>query len=195
VQPPGFHADMFEEVLEECEFASCVVITFQVMAVSGVSPRDPDAVGSVTERCEDELGTHPGGTWNTNNADVGGILEAAHACQIRRSVTAPVAQKRRYLGFPISHCHLQKKRMKTVLGPLSFVYCRSEEQHHIATYHTQAATYISFIIAMICPSSNPFRLRAPDRHEETQRPQPLQRTGLISALPAKGPFWIKAGAE
>ena len=36
---------------------------------------------------------------------------------------------------------------------------------------------------------------APERQEATHRPQPLHRTGLISAFPVKGPFWIKDGAE
>jgi hypothetical protein len=108
MQSSGFHADMFEQILKEGELASCVVITFQVMAVSGVSPGDPDAVGSVPESCEDELGAHPGGTGNANNTDIGRILEAAHPCQIRRAVTAPVAQKGGNLRLPIVHKSLLK---------------------------------------------------------------------------------------
>ena len=111
MQSPGFHPDVFEEILHEGELASCVVITFQVMAVSGVSPGNPDAVGPMPECGEDELGTHPGGTGYANDADVGRILEATHPCKIRRAVTTPVAQKSRYLGFPISHCPLQHKHI------------------------------------------------------------------------------------
>ena len=48
---------------------------------------------------------------------------------------------------------------------------------------------------MIWSVPKPLRLMAPDRQEATHRPQPLHRTGLISALPAKGPSSIKDGAE
>jgi len=47
------------------------------------------------------------------------------------------------------------------------------------------------IIAKICASSNPRSRIAPERHDAAQRPHPLQRPGLISALP----FSLKPGAE
>jgi len=94
---------MFEEILEQGELASCVVITFQVMAVSGVSPGDPDAVGSVPESGEDEFGAYPGGTGYANDADVGRVLEAAHPCQICGAVAAPVAQEGGNFRLPIVH--------------------------------------------------------------------------------------------
>ena len=51
---------MLDQVLEQSELASREVITFQVMAVSGVSPGNPDAVGAVPEGGKDEFGAHPG---------------------------------------------------------------------------------------------------------------------------------------
>jgi len=107
VEPSRIHADMFEQVFKQSELAPRIVITFQVMAVSRVSPRNPDAVGAVAESGQDELGAHPGGAGHPNDPDVGRVLEATYACQVSRAVAAPVAQKRRYLWFPISHCHLQ----------------------------------------------------------------------------------------
>ncbi len=60
MQPSRLNAYVFYEVLEQDEFSSSVVITFQVMAVSGVSPGNPDAIGAVSKRCQDELGAYPG---------------------------------------------------------------------------------------------------------------------------------------
>lgn len=55
-----FYADMLQQIHKQGELASCVVITFQVMTVSGVSPGDPDPVGTVPEGRKDEFGAHPG---------------------------------------------------------------------------------------------------------------------------------------
>ena len=43
------HSDMIEQILEKGELASCVVITFQVMAVARVSPGNPDPVRTMAE--------------------------------------------------------------------------------------------------------------------------------------------------
>jgi len=60
MQPARFNADMLQEPLKQGELSSCVVITFQVMAVSGVSPGHPDPIRTVTEGRQYELGAHPG---------------------------------------------------------------------------------------------------------------------------------------
>jgi hypothetical protein len=106
VKSSRFQADMFEQVLEESELASCVVITFQVMAVSGVSPGNPDPVGTMPESGQDEFGAYPGGAGYPNDPDVGRVLQAAYPGQIRCPVTAPVAKEGCYLGLPIVHRHL-----------------------------------------------------------------------------------------
>ncbi len=51
------------------------------------------------------------------------------------------------------------------------------------------------ICAKIWLLSKPFKWIAPDRQDETQRPHPLHRTGLIRAFPVKGPSSAKEGAE
>ena len=54
---------MLQEVFKEDEFPSCIVITFQVMAVAGVSPGDPDAISPVPECGQDKFGSDATGTW------------------------------------------------------------------------------------------------------------------------------------
>ena len=49
-------ADMFQEPFQQREFPSCIIITFQVMAIPWVSPGDPDAVGPMTQGRKDEFG-------------------------------------------------------------------------------------------------------------------------------------------
>jgi hypothetical protein len=102
---------MFEQVLEESELASCVIITFQVMAVSGVSPGNPNPVGAMAESGQDEFRAYPGGAWYANDPDVGWVLEAADPCQIRCAVTAPVAQERGNFRLPIIHISLQQTQI------------------------------------------------------------------------------------
>jgi hypothetical protein len=105
VEPSRFQADMFEQVFEKSELASCVVITFQVMAVSGVSPGNPDPVGAMAESGQDEFWAYPGGAGYANDPDVGRILQSADSGQICCPVTAPVAQEGCNFRLPIIHRH------------------------------------------------------------------------------------------
>jgi hypothetical protein len=106
MKPSRFQADMFEQVFEKGELASCVVITIQVMAVSGVSPGNPDPVHTVPESGQDEFWAHPGGAGYANDPDVGRVLQSADSGQIRCPVTAPVAQEGCNFRLPIVHRHL-----------------------------------------------------------------------------------------
>jgi len=81
---------VFQEIFQEGEFASCIVITFQVMAVSGVSPRDPDTIRTVAEGGEDELGAHPARTGDPDDPEVRWVLEPAYPGKVCRAVAAPV---------------------------------------------------------------------------------------------------------
>jgi len=101
MQAVRLNSHVFDEVFEKRELSPGVVITFQVMAVSGMSPRHPYTVRPVSECRQDEFGTHPTGTGDSDDPDVRRILHAAHPREIRRAVTAPVAQKRDNFWFPI----------------------------------------------------------------------------------------------
>ena len=57
-----FDPYVFKQALEKCEFPSSVVITFQVMAVSGMSPGYPYPVRAVPESGKYELGAYTAGT-------------------------------------------------------------------------------------------------------------------------------------
>jgi hypothetical protein len=96
---------VLDQILEQSELASCKVITFQVMAVAGVSPRNPDAVGAVPEGSKDEFGAYPGRAGNPDDPDIGRVLEPADPCQVCRAIAAPVAQECGYFGLPIGHGH------------------------------------------------------------------------------------------
>ena len=76
------------------------------MAVSGMSPGNPDPIGTMAQGGQYELRTHPSGTRYTDNPEVMGVLKTAHTGKICRAVTAPVAQKSGNLGLPIIHFHL-----------------------------------------------------------------------------------------
>jgi hypothetical protein len=56
------------------------------MAVSRVSPRDPDPVSTLAKSCQEKLGIHPAGARHPDSSDVWRILQAANAGKIRRAV-------------------------------------------------------------------------------------------------------------
>ena len=103
MQPAGFNPDMLQKPLQQGEFSSCVVITFQVMTVSGVSPGYPDAVRPVTEGGQYKLRAHTAGAGYADHPEIRGILKTAHTCQISGSIAAPVTEKGRNLRLPVVH--------------------------------------------------------------------------------------------
>jgi hypothetical protein len=97
----GFDSHMLHQIFKQGKFAAGVVITFQVMAFTGMSPGDPDAVCAFPQSGQKEFGAHSAGTRYTDNPDVGRILHSADAGQVRGPVAAPVAQKSHNFWFPV----------------------------------------------------------------------------------------------
>jgi len=97
---------MFHQILKQSEFATGIIITFQVMAFAGMSPGDPNAIGAFTQRCQKEFGIHPPRAGNADDPDVGRIFHPADAGKIGGAVAAPIAQKSCNSWFPIRHCYL-----------------------------------------------------------------------------------------
>ncbi len=94
---------MFQKPLQKGEFSSGVVITFQVMAVTRVSPGNPHSVRPMAEGGKNELGAHTAGARNPDDPEVMGVLETAHPGQVCCPVTAPVAEEGGYLWLPVIH--------------------------------------------------------------------------------------------
>jgi hypothetical protein len=68
-------------------------ITFQVMAVPGVSSPHQHSVNPSLKSLDDVMGGYGRGTHNPDDPKVGGILNPAHSGQVRGCVSAPVAEK------------------------------------------------------------------------------------------------------
>jgi hypothetical protein len=97
---------MLHQILEQGEFASGIVITFQVMAFAGMSPGDPNTVCTFTQRRQKKFGIHPPCARDADDPDVGRIFHPADAGKISGAITAPIAQKSRNFWLPVRHCCL-----------------------------------------------------------------------------------------
>jgi len=97
---------MFHEVFQQGEFSTSIVITFQVMAVAGMSAGNPDCIGTFTQCHQKEFGAHPTRAWDSHHPDIGGILGTTHPGKVSGTIAAPVAQETDYFRFKISHCIL-----------------------------------------------------------------------------------------
>jgi hypothetical protein len=84
---------MFKEAFQQGKFSPGIVITFQVMTLSRVSPGNPYPVSPVTKSIQDKLRAHPTRTRDADHPYIGRIRQPAHPCQISSTVTAPVAEK------------------------------------------------------------------------------------------------------
>jgi hypothetical protein len=89
--------------LKQGEFATGVVITFQVMAFTGMSPGYPDAVSAFPHGRQKKLWIHPAGAGYPYDPDVGRVFHPADTGKIGGAVAAPVAQKSGNFRFPIRH--------------------------------------------------------------------------------------------
>ena len=87
----GFDPHIFDKVFKQGKFSSGIVITFQVMAIAGMSPGDPDPIRSLPQRGQNKLWAHAACTGNTDDPYVGRIFHPADTRQVRSTVTAPVA--------------------------------------------------------------------------------------------------------
>jgi hypothetical protein len=94
---------MFHEVFQQCEFPTSIVITFQVMAVTGMSAGNPDSVGTFSQGRQEEFGAHATRTGDAYHPDIGRILGTSHTGEVGCAVTAPVAEETDYFWFKISH--------------------------------------------------------------------------------------------
>ena len=81
------------------------VITIQVMAIADVSPSHQDPVRSALKRSQEVMRRYGGGTHDPYGPEVGGVLKPAHPCQIRCTVSTPVAEKGQDSGFKRSHVY------------------------------------------------------------------------------------------
>ena len=102
MESAGFDTHVLDEIFEEGEFSSGVVITFQVMAVSRMSARDPNSISPLSKSCQEKLRIHPTGTGHPDGSEVGRVLQTANSRQIRCAVRTPVAKEGNYFGLPIS---------------------------------------------------------------------------------------------
>jgi len=94
---------VFEEILQQGKFSSGVIITFQVMAFTRVSPRHPNAIGSVHQGSQNEFRAYPGRARDPDGPYVRRVLNSIYSGQIAGGIAAPAAQEGRNLWFPIIH--------------------------------------------------------------------------------------------
>jgi hypothetical protein len=89
--------------LGQNDFLFSLNITFQVMAVTEVSPGHEDTVGPLLKGPDDKNRIHPAGTHNAYRSDIGRILQSGDACQIGTGIGAPVTKKGNDFWFKLSH--------------------------------------------------------------------------------------------
>jgi hypothetical protein len=82
---------VLHEIVKKGKFTTGIIITFQVMAFTGMSPGHPYAVCSFPQGRQKELGAHTAGAGDSDDPDVRRIFHPADTGQVGSAVTAPVA--------------------------------------------------------------------------------------------------------
>jgi hypothetical protein len=89
--------------LGHADFFLGLNITFQVMAITEMSPRHQDPVGPFLEGFDNEQRINPTRAHHANGSNVGWILQPGNTCQVGPGVGTPVAQKRYDFRLEIPH--------------------------------------------------------------------------------------------
>jgi len=91
LETAGLDPHIFNKIFKQRKFSAGVVITFQVMAISGMSPGHPYTIRALPEGGQNELRAHSTGTGNPDHPDMRRIFHAADARKVCGAITAPVA--------------------------------------------------------------------------------------------------------
>jgi hypothetical protein len=103
MQALGPDAGDIEQFLGQMDFLFSLDITFQVMAVTEMSPRHQDAVASLPESLDDKIGIDPAGAHDAHGPQVGWILQPGNTGQVSAGIGTPVAQERYDFRLEITH--------------------------------------------------------------------------------------------
>jgi hypothetical protein len=103
VQPLGPDASHVEQFLGQMDFLFSLDITFQVMAVTEMSPRNQHAVTPLPESLDDKVGIDPAGAHDPHSPQVGRILQPGDTGEIGTGIGAPVAKERYDFRLEITH--------------------------------------------------------------------------------------------
>jgi hypothetical protein len=92
-----------KQFLGQDYFLFSLDITFQVMAVTEMSPGHQDAVTPLLEGLDDECRVDPAGAHDPYGPQVGWILQPRNTGQVSTGICAPVAQERYDFRLKITH--------------------------------------------------------------------------------------------
>jgi hypothetical protein len=92
-----------EQFLREKNLFFSLYITFQVMAITEVSPGNQYAVAPFSECFDDENRIDPAGAHDAYGPDVGWVLQSGYTRKISTCICAPVTKKCYDFGFEVSH--------------------------------------------------------------------------------------------
>jgi len=103
MQTAFINADMLEQSFKHGEPAAGIEITLYIVAVTRMATRNPDTICAAAESRKYHLGAYASGAWDSDNLEVGGILQTVDTGQVGCAVCTPVTEYRYNLWFPIRH--------------------------------------------------------------------------------------------
>ena len=99
----ALNTHVIHKVLKQQKLSAKIVITFQVMTFSGMSPGDPDAVSTLPNGGQSKRRAQSAGAGDSYHPDIRRIFHPVDARKISSTIAAPVAQKGYDFWFPICH--------------------------------------------------------------------------------------------
>jgi hypothetical protein len=89
-----FYSYVFEKTVKDGKSSSSVVIAAEIMAIAGVAAGYKDAIPPLLQGPNDINRIDSTRAWHFHHANIRGILQSAHACQVSSGIRTPATQKR-----------------------------------------------------------------------------------------------------
>ena len=135
----ALNTHVIHKVLKQQKLPAKIVITFQVMTFSGMSPGYPDAVSTLPYGGQSKRGAHSAGAGDSYHPDIGRIFHPVDARKISGAITTPVAQKGYDFWFPICHFYID--------SPLSYkISMRFYKMLHYDESYRMSNSKLAFFI-------------------------------------------------
>jgi len=93
-------ADTLQQALDHEHPLGCLVVALKIVAVTKVASRYEDTIGTVSECLQYEECIDTARAHNTDNPDVGGVLDTAATGKVSTGIGTPVADDTLNLGLP-----------------------------------------------------------------------------------------------
>jgi hypothetical protein len=102
-KPSGINSHFFKKDFGQWDTPHALVITFMIVAITGMAATDQYTIGTGAQCIEDETRIYAATAHDSHAPHICGIFHAGGSCEIRSRVAAPIAEDAEDFRFEFHH--------------------------------------------------------------------------------------------